>query len=61
MRLRAPTLLVREESHKSSVVQGDFLVLLCVRQRGLAQLVARTAGGREVIGSNPVTPTRLKF
>jgi hypothetical protein len=28
------------------------------RRRGVAQLVARTAGGREVAGSNPVTPTR---
>ena len=25
--------------------------------RGVAQLVARTAGGREVAGSSPVTPT----
>jgi hypothetical protein len=27
--------------------------------RGVAQLVARTAGGREVAGSSPVTPTRI--
>jgi hypothetical protein len=27
--------------------------------RGVAQLVARTAGGREVAGSSPVTPTNL--
>ena len=27
--------------------------------RGLAQLVARTAGGREVAGSNPVSPTKI--
>lgn len=27
------------------------------KQRGLAQLVARAAGGREVAGSNPVSPT----
>ena len=27
--------------------------------RGVAQLVARTAGGREVAGSSPVTPTKL--
>jgi periplasmic divalent cation tolerance protein len=27
--------------------------------RGVAQLVARTAGGREVAGSSPVTPTIL--
>ncbi len=29
--------------------------------RGVAQLVARTAGGREVAGSSPVTPTSLRF
>ncbi|MDQ5972724.1 MAG: hypothetical protein QG553_883 [Patescibacteria group bacterium] len=28
--------------------------------RGVAQLVARTAGGREVAGSSPVTPTTKK-
>ena len=28
--------------------------------RGVAQLVARTAGGREVAGSSPVTPTTIK-
>jgi hypothetical protein len=28
--------------------------------RGVAQLVARTAGGREVAGSSPVTPTIVK-
>jgi hypothetical protein len=28
--------------------------------RGVAQLVARTAGGREVAGSSPVTPTKEK-
>ena len=28
--------------------------------RGVAQLVARTAGGREVAGSSPVTPTKSK-
>jgi hypothetical protein len=27
-------------------------------RRGVAQLVARTAGGREVAGSSPVTPTK---
>jgi hypothetical protein len=26
-------------------------------KRGVAQLVARAAGGREVAGSSPVTPT----
>jgi hypothetical protein len=29
--------------------------------RGVAQLVARTAGGREVAGSSPVTPTIKDF
>lgn len=29
--------------------------------RGVAQLVARTAGGREVAGSSPVTPTNIEF
>ena len=29
--------------------------------RGVAQLVARTAGGREVAGSSPVTPTRVIY
>src|SRR5438105_13844368 len=28
--------------------------------RGVAQLVARTAGGREVAGSSPVTPTIIE-
>ena len=27
--------------------------------RGVAQLVARTAGGREAIGSSPITPTKF--
>jgi hypothetical protein len=31
-----------------------------IRARGVAQLVARTAGGREVAGSSPVTPTMKK-
>ena len=30
---------------------------LITKRRGVAQLVARTAGGREVAGSSPVTPT----
>ena len=29
-----------------------------VEYRGVAQLVARTAGGREAAGSSPVTPTK---
>jgi hypothetical protein len=28
-------------------------------KRGVAQLVARAAGGREVAGSSPVTPTKI--
>ncbi|MDB5164364.1 MAG: hypothetical protein JWS12_982 [Candidatus Saccharibacteria bacterium] len=32
-------------------------VVLSHYPRGVAQLVARTAGGREVAGSSPVTPT----
>ena len=44
-----------------------FLVDFCIcwsdiieqeRQQGVAQLVARTAGGREVAGSSPVTLTK---
>ena len=31
--------------------------IIRVHFRGVAQLVARTAGGREVAGSSPVTPT----
>lgn len=34
--------------------KGSFMI------RGVAQLVARTAGGREVAGSSPVTPTTQK-
>lgn len=34
---------------RGGIIQGHF--------RGVAQLVARTAGGREVAGSSPVTPT----
>jgi hypothetical protein len=32
-----------------------------VKKRGVAQLVARTAGGREAAGSSPVTPTMDLF
>ncbi len=41
-----------------------FLIFSFIDDRGVAQLVARTAGGREVAGSSPVTPTMtdsLKF
>jgi hypothetical protein len=34
---------------------------LSFKVRGVAQLVARTAGGREVAGSSPVTPTTSEF
>jgi hypothetical protein len=37
--------------------KGISAILTQVK-RGVAQLVARTAGGREVAGSSPVTPTR---
>jgi ribonuclease HI len=38
---------------------GLFVIIASVR--GVAQLVARTAGGREVAGSSPVTPTIKRF
>ena|GEM_PF-3335909 len=41
----------------SSVEDGALRRLCYIR--GIAQLVARTAGGREVAGSSPVTPTKL--
>jgi hypothetical protein len=34
-------------------------ILSRFKYRGVAQLVARTAGGREVAGSSPVTPTNV--
>jgi hypothetical protein len=40
---------------------GIFRHTELVQYRGVAQLVARTAGGREVAGSSPVTPTRNYF
>ena len=33
-------------------------LVIIMKFRGVAQLVARTAGGREVAGSSPVTPTK---
>ena len=50
--LRVPTLLLRGEYQASTVLN---LGLLC--SRGVAQLVARTAGGREVASSSLVIPT----
>jgi hypothetical protein len=51
--LRAPTL------HYAGIIKrrGWYLGLHDTHFRGVAQLVARTAGGREVAGSSPVTPT----
>lgn len=48
--MRAPTLHLRGEYQVLMV--GTLLSL-----QGVAQLVARTAGGREVAGSSPVTLT----
>ena len=39
------------------VVIDDYL---CMRIRDVAQLVAHTSGGREVAGSSPVIPTKIK-
>lgn len=39
-----------------SSADPGFYVVIC---RGVAQLVARAAGGGEVAGSSPVTPTNL--
>jgi hypothetical protein len=41
----------------SSVRQLAEFAVQYSGHRGVAQLVARTAGGREVAGSSPVTPT----
>ena len=49
--LRAPTFAsAREYQNAEGVFWGPLY-------RGVAQLVARTAGGREVAGSSPVIPT----
>ncbi len=45
---------------KPDVHVRAFLMLEYRGYRGVAQLVARTAGGREVAGSSPVTPTTKK-
>lgn len=39
---------------------GEVLGLYVSKYRGVAQLVARTAGGREVASSSLVTPTIFK-
>jgi hypothetical protein len=41
-----------------SSLEFDIRFRIYQRLRGVAQLVARTAGGREVAGSSPVTPTK---
>jgi hypothetical protein len=51
-KLRAPTFAHAREYQN---VGGDFGAL---RYRGVAQLVARTAGGREAASSSLVTPTK---
>ena len=51
--MRTPTLLLREGSKAGGEPVGRFVF------RDVAQLVARTAGGREVAGSSPVTPTNV--
>lgn len=53
--LRAPTLHIRAGNIKYSDSTGLFVY------RGVAQLVARTAGGREVAGSSPVVPTTINL
>lgn len=52
--LRAPTLL-RAGKSSAELVPGAFVYHYSGVWRSL---VARTPGGREVIGSNPVTPTK---
>lgn len=54
--LRAPTLHLRGGYQASTAA---LLGLLCFL-RGVAQLVARTAGGREVASSSLVIPTKNK-
>ena len=39
----------------------SVFILIRLLNRGVAQLVARTAGGREVAGSSPVTPTNYRY
>ena len=59
-------MLLREGSQASLAAVGHLCcrIWLLMNEgilRGVAQLVARTAGGREVAGSNPVVPTILHF
>lgn len=53
--LRTPTLLICGEYQASPVYSGILRLLY----RGVAQSVARTAGGREVASSSLVTPTNF--
>jgi hypothetical protein len=53
--LRAPTLHKSGEYQALCAMPWDFVYLKIGVWRSL---VARTPGGREVIGSNPVTPTK---
>lgn len=53
--LRAPTLHLCGEYH---VLRRRLRLFVIMGENGVwRSLVARTPGGREVIGSNPVTPT----
>ena len=54
--LRTPTLHNAGEYQRRSVCSGRFICVGVWRS-----LVARTAGGREVAGSSPVTPTIEKL
>ena len=49
---------------KALTKTASFIILLCARkrenQRGVAQMVARMVRDHEVVGSNPVTPTKKK-
>lgn len=53
--LRTPTLHLRGEHQTPTVLFWAFMF------RGVAQLVARTAGGREVASSSLVIPTTKLF
>ena len=52
--LRLTTLLL---SGEYQTLRHRLGILLWLTLQGVAQLVARTAGGREVAGSSPVTQT----
>ncbi len=51
--MRAPTWFIPGKLLPLALLSGHH-----ASYRGVAQLVARTAGGREVAGSSPVTPTK---